>query len=269
MKIFYFTGTGNSLSIAKKIATEFQDSELIPIASIMKDNFDKLNLERTVGFVVPTYYLGFPKIVEDFFSKLNINNTEYIFLIVTRGSKNVVNRFVGDILKMFPSCISRFEKIFTKAKLNAGFYIDMPFNNPIWAALPHEDYEREKIFNSNLKVEKIIQIIKHKKDFKEKEFFKFLRPLRNTKFLKEVNEKDRKFWITQECNGCGICKKICPVDNIQIVEKKPKWQNKCEQCLACLNNCKVINVAEKTLLSNRYVHNELRIEDYINQKVKN
>lgn len=268
MKIFYFTGTGNSLSIAKKIASEFEDSELIPIASIIKGNLKELNLEGTVGFVVPTYYLGFPKIVESFFSMINLNNTNYTFLIVTRGSQNVVNRFIGNILKRFPSCISRFEKIFTRPKLNAGFYIDMPFNDPIWAALPHEDSEREKILNSNSKIERIVQIIKYKNNFKEREFFKFLRPIRNTKFLKEVNKKDENFWITEDCNGCGICEKICPMDNIRIVEEKPVWQNKCEQCLACLNNCKVINVGEKTVLRDRYVNNELRVEDYLKQKLK-
>jgi len=31
--------------------------------------------------------------------------------------------------------------------------------------------------------------------------------------------------------------RVCPVNNIEMVDKKPVWQNRCESCLACINWC--------------------------------
>jgi ferredoxin len=37
-----------------------------------------------------------------------------------------------------------------------------------------------------------------------------------------------------KCNGCGICQRICPVDNIAMIDNKPAWLDHCEGCFACL-----------------------------------
>ena len=57
--IYFFTGTGNSLQIAKTVAEKLEKCELIPIAKIWQED----NLESTskrVGFIFPLYYAGNP-----------------------------------------------------------------------------------------------------------------------------------------------------------------------------------------------------------------
>ena len=51
------------------------------------------------------------------------------------------------------------------------------------------------------------------------------------------NDWDKRFYVEDNCNGCGICTKICPVENINLNGKRPVWLHKCEQCMACLNWC--------------------------------
>jgi MinD superfamily P-loop ATPase len=48
---------------------------------------------------------------------------------------------------------------------------------------------------------------------------------------------DYGFYANEDCIGCGTCEKICPVDNIALVEGTPVWQHNCEQCFACLQWC--------------------------------
>ncbi|MFA7034063.1 MAG: EFR1 family ferrodoxin, partial [Bacteroidales bacterium] len=46
-----------------------------------------------------------------------------------------------------------------------------------------------------------------------------------------------KFYATEACNHCGLCAKLCPMNNITIKDGVPAWSEKCVQCLACINRC--------------------------------
>jgi Fe-S-cluster-containing hydrogenase component 2 len=61
---------------------------------------------------------------------------------------------------------------------------------------------------------------------------------------------------------------VCPVNNIIIVDGKPHWQHRCQQCLACLHYCPEIAIqyGDKTLKKGRYHHPEVSAKDLINQK---
>ena len=90
----------------------------------------------------------------------------------------------------------------------------------------------------------------------------------NKSFIEKVNESDKSFYSDNNCTSCGICEKICPVNNIIIIDGKPQWQHKCQQCLACINLCpeKSIQFGTKTLKTQRYHHPEITVQDITNQK---
>ncbi len=81
------------------------------------------------------------------------------------------------------------------------------------------------------------------------------------------------FRSNNKCNGCGICMKICPVNNIEMVDNKPKWFEHCVLCFACLQWCpkEAINAGSVTEGMPRYHHPDVNISDIIKQKeiVKN
>ena len=57
--IIYFSGTGNSLYVAKKLLSESE--RLVSIADCMKQNDFSIELEKdeNLGFVFPVYFLPF------------------------------------------------------------------------------------------------------------------------------------------------------------------------------------------------------------------
>ncbi len=59
MKVFYFTTTGNSLSVAKAIGGE--------VISMVGNNHKQIYEDEAIGFVFPCYKSSLPTIVEDFF----------------------------------------------------------------------------------------------------------------------------------------------------------------------------------------------------------
>ena len=258
--IYYFSGTGNSLKIAKDLAAKLDDSELIPIAKVWESE----NLEsksENVGFVFPLYYSGLPKIVIDFINRLNITKPDYFFTIITSA---------GDINEQPLQQLDKILKSKSK-KLNAGFLVTLPTNYIIGYDVDPEEKQKEYFEKAIKQVEIISKTVKSKEENITQEILqKDLSRSEevNRDFLEKVNESDKSFYVDDNCSSCGICEKVCPVNNIELIEGKPKWQHKCQQCLACINFCpeKSIQFGKETLKTQRYHHPEINLQEIINQK---
>ncbi len=57
-----------------------------------------------------------------------------------------------------------------------------------------------------------------------------------SKYVTFVNNP-KELSVNADCISCGICTKVCPRGNIEIVDGKPVFHQSCEFCLACVNNC--------------------------------
>ena len=82
-------------------------------------------------------------------------------------------------------------------------------------------------------------------------------------FVKNVSGKDKNYTISSACTGCGICKEVCPVKNIEMTGNKPKFNHKCEQCLACMHYCpqRAINYKNATQNRGRYNHPDISYKE--------
>ncbi len=258
--IFFFTGTGNSLKIARSICDKLDDCELIPIAKVWQIKDFKATSEK-VGFIFPLYYSGLPKIVYDFAINIDLSKSDYFFAVVISGGgvSDLPLQQLGRILK-------------AKAKkLNAGFLIPMP-NNYIIGYDIHSEQRQKDFFRKAIEqVESLSEIVKLNgdnlnQDILEKDLGRADRF--NTKFRENVNESDKSFYAEDNCSGCGICENLCPVNNIILVDGEPQWQHRCQQCLACINFCpeKSIQFGTHTLKTQRYHHPEITLQDIGNQR---
>ena len=74
---------------------------------------------------------------------------------------------------------------------------------------------------------------------------------------------DRKFFATDKCTHCGLCQRICPVENVKLVDGRPQWLGHCEQCMACIQFCPVeaIQYGKKTSGRRRYHHPAVTAKD--------
>ena len=64
----------------------------------------------------------------------------------------------------------------------------------------------------------------------------------------------KKFAANDSCIGCGTCEKICPRNNIQLVEGKPRFGPNCIGCLSCVQFCpkQAINIGKITEKRERF-----------------
>jgi ferredoxin len=82
---------------------------------------------------------------------------------------------------------------------------------------------------------------------------------------KQFARLDSNFSVSEKCNGCKTCLRICPADNIEIADNKPRWKHQCEQCLACLHWCpqEAIEYGKNTAGRKKYRHPEIKIKDML------
>ncbi len=83
--IYYFTGTGNSLAAAKKIAIILGDCDLIPIASLENTSGKITPKIDRIGIICPVYDGGVPIMVAGFAKRLDLSQAGYVFAVVTMG----------------------------------------------------------------------------------------------------------------------------------------------------------------------------------------
>ena len=83
-EIYYFSGTGNSLHVAKELQRRIPEAKLLPITGLA-DKETVTSSGETVGFVFPHYASSLPKLVHAFIQKLDLGSARYLFAIATRG----------------------------------------------------------------------------------------------------------------------------------------------------------------------------------------
>jgi ferredoxin/flavodoxin len=255
--IYYFTGTGNSLAAARKIAALLGDCGLVPIA-VLKDTPGKIvpTADR-VGIVCPVYDAGVPRIVAEFAERLDLSGAGYTFAIVTMGGTGV-------------SALHQLNKILMKGgggKLDAAFAVKMPGNFPPVGRPPVGEKKDAILAAADKHLASIAYTIDQgiavPPGFSP--VSSLMRCLIYPPFFQNVHGMDKAFSVSDACTACGTCAKVCPVGNITLANDRPAWQHRCEYCCACLHFCPVeaiqLNVFQGTMGRGRYRHPDLKVDD--------
>lgn len=254
-KIYYFTGTGNSLAAARRIAGELGECELVPVASLREGTGKIRPQTERVGIVCPVYDMGIPLIVKEFAERLDIGDTKYCFAVLTMGGSGASGLHIIDrVLK--ESC---------GRGLDSGFTVAMPANFPPLSKPPQGEKKNRILDKAGIRIDRIAQEIKEcSRDYPSfTPVSSLIRILTYGKFIKEVRRYDRDFFVKDNCTSCGICSEVCPAGNIVINGGRPEWKHRCEMCFACLHFCPVeaIQWGKRTEGRGRYRHPDLKVVD--------
>lgn len=249
-KLFYFSGTGNSLKVAKDLAAELGDTDIISISKVMNSEIN-LDCDR-IGIIFPTYMFGIPLIVERFLKRLS--TPKYVFTVVTAGgnpgfSNTQAKKILAD----------------NNSNLANGFFVKMPSNYTPFGTWS-EDKQKKAFIEAKGKVKHIAEIINSgsKGTLENGNFLmKWLYPIIYKFAAPKIPTMDQNFWVTDKCIKCGNCVNMCPVGDIELYDGKPRWKGHCEQCFACLQWCPIhcIEYKKSTKGKKRYHHPDIKAKE--------
>lgn len=228
--ILYFSGTGNSEYVARRISEEINDSLLSITASLSSESMLRIPKSQVVTFVTPTYAWRIPKVVEEWIKKNTYLRGQKVYFIMTCGADT---GNAGAYLK----------KLCDDKGLEYMGYetIVMPENYLAMFRVPDEEVAKEIIQQSELFISKVGEFIREGEKLPEKDVYildKLKSGIVNDMFY-PFFVKTKKFSSKQTCIGCGKCEKVCPLQNIVLKNGRPFWNNHCTHCMACITSCPV------------------------------
>lgn len=228
--IFYFSGTGNSEFIAAQIGKE-TGGQVVSINNIIKDGtITTYKSNKPFVIVAPTYAWRLPLVVEDFIQKASFEGSDKFYIIMTCGEDT-------------QNAIGWAQKVLAKKSLQLlGFAeIIMP-NNYLAMKYPTPDFDEAKtiIKDALPQIKEVCKLILDGKDFTIVPTPSLKSRVQSSivnKLVYRFMINSKGFSVNDRCVSCNKCHGDCPLNNIDMADKRPIWGNNCTHCMACIAGC--------------------------------
>lgn len=259
-EIYYFSGTGNSLYVARTLGALLPNQvSLLPIRHFRECEKVSIRADRIV-LVFPVYFQTLPDIVSNFLHKMEFETSQPdIYGVAT------CNGGPGHVMYSTNRILAR-----KGQSLKAGFCITMPGNSLILRDFTNsEEIRNQRLNESDSRMKEICQYINEKKagriegnDGIKSHFQGIFTGLA----ARSIYNTPSKFRTTNACVKCGVCVSVCPSKNVTIEKDRVKWGRDCQQCLACFHWCPngAVEIGNTTAGKIRYHHPEVSFKDITN-----
>ena len=234
-KIYYFSGTGNSLWSAKRIAHNINianPEEACVLFNIGVEANAALNAKKgeivieadAVIFVFPSFAYGMPHVVRKFAKSVSFK-TQYFAAFVTYGSSP-------------GGTLGSLRRILKKKGIGKMFFGKIPAVENYLAIFgtPKEETIKIRCEMQEKATEEASRSVIERKENSVSTFYP-LSFLVYCLFTLGVKIFYNFFQVSGKCSGCAVCEKICPVNAIVMKDGKPRFSSKCEHCQGCVNTC--------------------------------
>lgn len=253
--IFYFSGTGNSRSVAKRMAEGLGGAALCELTRERLDaarSAPPLRCETAV-VVFPSYAYGLPALVGEFF-RADPLRADYLALAVTCGTS------AGGSL-------AAAKRILRRRKVRSDLYWEIP---SVENFLPLFGEQGDAVVERRVALEQeatdaFLAAVRRR----EKSSLCAFRPGSATVsalFRLATPLLAARIRVGEACNGCELCRRACPANAIRMEDGRPRIdRRRCNQCQACLNLCprRALSMWRHKTGCRQYLHPGVTVADLL------
>ena len=248
--VLYFTGTGNSRYLARRIAEGLEMPLYDLNACIKAGNTAPVQTGRDMVLVTPTYAWRIPRVVSEWLGKTALTGAERIWFVMDCGSE------IGNAAGYNRQLAAQ-----KQLQYMGTAQIIMPENYIAMFNAPQKEQARSIVEQAEPALQKVLAQLKAGQEFpppRENLYDRFMSGPVNPVFYRFF-VKAEAFRATDVCIGCGKCVELCPLNNIHLENGKPVWGKDCTHCMACICYCpkEAIEYGKKSKGKPRYHFEEL------------
>lgn len=226
---YYFSGTGNTLLVVKKMAETFEKNGIkVKLFQIEDSDPKELNLKNTLGLAFPVAGLSTYPFVWKFIESIPETSDTQIFMVDTLASYS--GGIIGPLNKRL---VNKGYKLIGAREIIMPpniFYIqkDKSCKKKVHKGLKKAEKYAEELLEGKTKWGRVPIL----SDFLYGLGIALMR-------LWELKSQQKWFGFKakkSKCNQCGICAEICPLNNIEMKEY-PVYKCRCQFCMRCVSFC--------------------------------
>lgn len=247
LQLLYFSGTGNTDHVARYLAQHLTDAlessldiDVRPVEWQPADQVRGFEL-LAVGF--PVYAANSPGLFQDYLDRLPPGEGRGAFAFCTKGA------YAGGAVERTLQRLAARSYV----PLGGGSVI-MPgtdglalISNDSWLARKALEKDYDHLQDADRMVDDMTAKIGQLIEGHAPETLRLSLPPRArgtwldqlwawTYKLAEGYARDR-LHADNRCTACGLCERICPVQNIELSNGQPQFASRCMLCLRCLHAC--------------------------------
>lgn len=252
--IICFSGTGNSLAVARRLAN-LMDDRMVRLEgealSRPTDHPIDCAGQTKVIWVFPVYSWGVPPVVMDYIKRARLANSHGLahYMVATCGDD------AGLTHEQWRSLISG--RGWTAM---TAYTVEMPNTYTLMKGFDVDSTEitQRKLNEMPPRVEHIARMITSGTPGDEvvKGNWSWVKSKVIYPWFVRKAMSPKPFHYTDACVGCGECARSCPMGNIDMSDKRPRWHEQCALCLRCYHICPHHAVAygKATLGKGQYIN---------------
>lgn len=226
--ILYFSGTGNSQWVARRLAAELGDDVVSINRAIKERRSSVLCSERPFVFVAPTYAWRMPRVIDQWIRDARFEGSRNAYFVLTcAGSCGNAAAYARKL------CASAGLRFFGLAP------VVMPENYLALYDTPDAEECCAIVERAEPRVAELAERVGKGEPFPDQPIVlkdRLLSGPVNAVFYPALVH-DAKFSASDACVACGTCVERCSFGNITLVDGKPAWNGVCTHCMACIAGC--------------------------------